>query len=71
LNCHSVSLGDRAAITGQFSANSHHVQDVSLTSSHCYECHWEAGSDGSVNGTYHGGSASPGSVVNLVKYEWQ
>jgi hypothetical protein len=68
LDCHSVSRGNRAAITGQFSGNSHHVQGVSLTSSHCYECHWEASSDGSINGMYHGGSVSPGSGVDLVKY---
>ena len=68
LDCHSGSCGNRAAITPQFSANSHHIQGVSLTSAHCYQCHWEANSDGTINHTYHGGSAAPGSVVDLVIY---
>lgn len=68
LGCHSVSVGSRAAITSQFSANSHHIQGVATTGSHCYQCHWEANSNGSINSAYHGGSASPNSAVDLVIY---
>ena len=68
ITCHSVSQGKRVAAAGQFALNSHHVQGVVLTNQHCYQCHWEADSDGSVNAAYHGGSSNPGSVVNLVTY---
>ena len=68
LNCHAISLGNRAAITGQFSSNSHHIQGVTLDGTHCYRCHWEANSDGTINPAYHGGAAAPGSAVNLVIY---
>lgn len=67
LDCHSVSQGSRAAITSQFSTNSHHIQGA-VTNNKCYECHWEANSDGSINSTYHGGSQASGSVVDLVIY---
>jgi predicted CxxxxCH...CXXCH cytochrome family protein len=67
LGCHSVSQGGRAAITGQFGANSHHIQGT-VTDAKCYQCHWEANSDGSINAIYHGGAASPGSAVDLVIY---
>lgn len=66
LGCHSTQQGKRAPVVGQFSSNSHHVQGFSLTNAHCYQCHWEANSDGSVNSTYHGGTAT--SAVNLVIY---
>jgi len=67
--CHSVSQGDRAAVVGQLSSgNSHHIQGVEVKDEHCYQCHWEANSDGSINITYHGGWDSPGSVINLVVY---
>ncbi|UCD34288.1 MAG: hypothetical protein JSU90_08270, partial [Nitrospiraceae bacterium] len=66
--CHAVPVGNRVAVVGQFSANSHHVQGIDVTEEHCYQCHWEANSDGSVNTTYHGGSDDPGSEVNLVIY---
>ncbi|WP_282000432.1 CxxxxCH/CxxCH domain c-type cytochrome [Geotalea uraniireducens] len=65
LECHSVSQGNRAAITAQFSANSHHIQGT-LDNSKCYQCHWEANADGTINPTYHGGSLSSGAPVNLV-----
>ena len=68
IGCHSMRQGNRAPVSGQFSANSHHIQGAALTNQQCYQCHWEANSDGSVNNTYHGGSANPGSVVNLVVY---
>ncbi len=69
LDCHSVQLGSRASIKGQFEANSHHVQGVAVIDGrHCYRCHWEANEDGSINPAYHGGSASPGSPVDLVIY---
>ena len=68
MGCHTVSQGGRAAITPQFSANSHHIQGATLTDSLCYQCHWEANGDGSINIATHGGSAAPGSTIELVVY---
>ena len=68
LGCHSASINKRAAITSQFSANSHHVQGATVTGEHCYQCHWEANSDGSINRNYHHSGIS-GSPVELVVYE--
>ncbi|MSN26307.1 MAG: CxxxxCH/CxxCH domain-containing protein [Geobacter sp.] len=67
LGCHSASINNRAAITSQFSGNSHHVQGVDPSGEHCYQCHWEANSDGSINRNYHRSSVS-GSPVELVIY---
>jgi predicted CxxxxCH...CXXCH cytochrome family protein len=67
LDCHGDSVGNRAAIAPQFSAASHHVQGIALTGSHCYQCHWEADSTGRIT-AFHGGSAAPGSSVDLVIY---
>ena len=61
--CHALTLGNRVAVVGQLNGNSHHIQGVALTNTHCYQCHWEANSDGSVNNTYHNGAA-----VDLVIY---
>jgi hypothetical protein len=66
--CHSVALGNRVAVMSQFNSDSHHIQGVEVTGTLCYQCHWEANSDGSVNTTYHGGSLDPGSKVDLVMY---
>ena len=66
LGCHSVPQGKRAAITSQFASGSHHVQGT-LTDAHCYQCHWEANSDGTINQAYHNSSAS-GAAVRLVVY---
>ncbi|RJQ43511.1 MAG: hypothetical protein C4538_12085 [Nitrospiraceae bacterium] len=66
--CHAIAMGDRVAVMGQFNSSSHHVQGVAVNETHCYQCHWEANADGSVNTTYHGGSLSPGSAVDLVIY---
>lgn len=68
LACHGVSQGQRAAVSGQFAANSHHIQGITVTDSHCFACHWEAKSDGSIDPSYHGGSTAPGAVVDLVVY---
>lgn len=68
LSCHATAQGSRAAVVGQFASNSHHVQGASLTAAHCYQCHWEANSNGSVNSMYHGGVFSPGSQIDLVVY---
>jgi hypothetical protein len=74
IGCHSLSIGGRTAVSLQFDANSHHVQDVSLTDAHCYECHWEAKADGSINNPYHEGYNSEtktyvsGAKVDLVVY---
>ncbi len=67
LGCHSASINNRAAITSQFSGNSHHIQGVTASGEHCYQCHWEANSDGSINRNYHHSSVS-GSPVELVVY---
>ena len=66
LVCHSVPQNNRAAITSQFSANSHHIQGT-VDNSHCYQCHWEANSDGSINNAYHHMN-TPGAPVELVVY---
>lgn len=67
LGCHANSINKRAAITSQFGANSHHIQDVTVSGEHCYQCHWEANSDGSINRNYHH-SSTPGGPVELVIY---
>lgn len=67
LDCHAVRQGNRAAITGQFSQNSHHVQGSAVTNAHCYQCHWEANSDGSINSDHHKSQVA-GSPVKLVIY---
>jgi hypothetical protein len=66
LNCHSMVINSRAEISSQFSGNSHHVQGVTVTGVDCYQCHWEALSDGTMNSLYHGGTS--GSAVDLVIY---
>jgi hypothetical protein len=80
LDCHSVQQGGRAAISSQFSGNSHHIQGAAAVSnSQCYQCHWEANADGSINSTYHEGfnpdvqwddpnRSTPGAKVDLVIY---
>jgi hypothetical protein len=68
LGCHSTQQGSRVAVAGQFSANSHHIQGTTITDAKCYQCHWEANSDGSINSAYHGGWNAPGSAVDLVVY---
>jgi len=67
LTCHSVSVRGRAAIGPQFGGNSHHVQGDSITAAHCYQCHWEANSDGTINQSYHN-SNTQGGPVDLVIY---
>src|SRR6185369_9675797 len=64
LGCHSVAQGNRVAVGAQFSANSHHIQGT-VTDAKCYQCHWEANSDGSINSAYHH-STTPGAPVELV-----
>ncbi|SNB46071.1 CxxxxCH/CxxCH domain-containing protein [Geobacter sp. DSM 9736] len=66
LGCHAGAQGSRAAISPQFGGNSHHVQGVTLTNEHCYQCHWEANSDGTINSSYHQRTA--GAAVDLVVY---
>jgi len=67
LTCHSVSVRGRAAIGPQFGANSHHVQAGSVTGTQCYQCHWEANSDGTINPLYHHSNIQ-GGPVELVIY---
>lgn len=66
LDCHAVVQGTRTAVAGQLAANSHHIQGVAVSNVHCYQCHWEANFDGTVNAAYHGRNAS--AVVDLVVY---
>lgn len=68
LACHAVSQGQRAAISGQFAANSHHIQGTTVSDGHCFACHWEAMSDGRIDPAFHGGSGEPGAAVDLVIY---
>lgn len=67
LGCHSVVQGKRAAVGAQFGAGSHHIQGT-VTDDTCYQCHWEANSDGTINPLYHDGSTAPDSPVHLVVY---
>lgn len=69
--CHKfVQRGDRTAVMSQFSSgNSHHIQGVNVTDQQCYQCHWEANSDGTVNVNYHGGSLKTGATVDLAVYQ--
>lgn len=67
LDCHSVAQGKRVAVTSQFSGGSHHVQGE-VSNGHCYQCHWEANMNGTINAAYHSGAASPGAPVDLVVY---
>ncbi|MBI5665456.1 MAG: hypothetical protein HZC49_10310, partial [Nitrospirae bacterium] len=68
ISCHMLALGNRVSIMDQFNGNSHHIQGGAVTDAHCYQCHWEANSDGSINTSYHSGAAAPGSAVDLVIY---
>ncbi|WP_238482220.1 cytochrome c3 family protein [Geobacter sp. AOG1] len=69
--CHKfVQRSDRSAVMSQFSSgNSHHIQGAGVTDQQCYQCHWEANIDGTVNVNYHGGSLKTGSTVDLVVYQ--
>jgi hypothetical protein len=65
LSCHaSVKGGVRTDVANQFADNSHHVQGVTITNQHCYNCHWEAKADGSPDTAYH--TQTPGQPVDLV-----
>ncbi len=66
LGCHSSAQGKRAPVVAHLRGNSHHIQGVTLSSAHCYQCHWEAYEDGTINGTYHAGV--PDGAVNLVVF---
>ncbi len=48
-----VCLDCHEDIAGQFNTGSHHVQGITISSTQCYACHWEAGADGQVDPTYH------------------
>lgn len=67
LSCHSIPQGNRLGIAPQFDSGSHHIQG-SVTDRACYQCHWEANSDGTVNKEFHGGSTTRGAPVDLVLY---
>ncbi|GAM11440.1 doubled CXXCH motif protein [Geobacter sp. OR-1] len=66
LGCHATVKGNRADVVNHFKGKSHHIQGVAITNALCYQCHWEANSDGSMNATYHMGI--PGGSVSLVVY---
>ena len=65
LTCHNTVQGARAAIVTDFSGSSHHVQNTSLTTGHCYACHWESTASGKTT-TFHTGA--PGGSVDLVNW---
>jgi hypothetical protein len=46
LDCHKE-------IAGQLKGNSHHIQQVQPDGRHCYACHWEAATDGSIDPEHH------------------
>jgi len=67
VGCHSALQGNRLATAALFSASSHHYQGAALDGKVCYNCHWEANVDGSINATYHrGGTLASGAKVELV-----
>jgi len=50
----SEECGDcHVEVSRQFRDGSHHVQGVAATGHHCYQCHWEAASDGRIDPRYH------------------
>ncbi len=53
--CHDGIINKRVDIIGQLNSNSHHIQGVDITNKHCYACHWEATSVGTINPDYHSG----------------
>ena len=65
LSCHANALGSRVNVAGAFAGNSHHVQGGTLTNSHCYQCHWEAGPEGEITSNHQG---TAGGSVDLVVY---
>ncbi len=70
--CHEGAIKLRMDIMGQMRANSHHVQDVEVSNTHCYACHWESTPEGLVDPDYHEGfnsrdhTAVPNEKVDLV-----
>ena len=66
LDCHNGPNGKRAGVGMQFNGSSHHVQGRAVTSADCFQCHWEANSNGSINSTYH--QRTDGAAVDLVVY---
>ncbi|WP_223905642.1 IPT/TIG domain-containing protein [Geobacter sp. AOG1] len=68
--CHKfVQRNKRAPVMGFFSSgNSHHIQGAGVADQNCYQCHWEANSDGTVNVNYHDMRIS-GAPVNLAVYQ--
>ncbi len=74
--CHLGTIGTRMDIIGQMKSNSHHVQRASgeIKNTDCYQCHWEASSNGLINLAYHTGydyrnySTVANDVVDLVIY---
>ncbi|MBT0666658.1 CxxxxCH/CxxCH domain-containing protein, partial [Geobacter pelophilus] len=57
VGCHTgavpAAAPKRIGAAGQFTAQSHHIQGRPVTTADCYQCHWEANSDGSINSSYH------------------
>lgn len=65
----ATECGDcHAEVFNQLKGPSHHIQGTSVSSKHCYACHWEATSDGQVNEKYHEGQPAKvkKKLVNLV-----
>jgi hypothetical protein len=53
--CHNGAINLRMNVMGQMNARSHHVQGVTVTNRHCYECHWESTPEGLIDVRYHEG----------------
>jgi predicted CxxxxCH...CXXCH cytochrome family protein len=53
--CHAGIIGSRMDIMTQLNSNSHHIQGVPTTNTHCYQCHWESTNEGLINIQYHEG----------------
>ncbi|WP_246559254.1 CxxxxCH/CxxCH domain c-type cytochrome, partial [Citrifermentans pelophilum] len=68
VGCHTgavpAAAPKRIGAAGQFTAQSHHIQGRPVTTADCYQCHWEANSDGSINSSYH--DQTSGKPVDLV-----
>ena len=65
IGCHSGTINNRSAVVPQFAGASHHVQGVSLSNSHCYQCHREAAdSSGTIDAAYH--DKTTGKPVDLM-----
>jgi predicted CxxxxCH...CXXCH cytochrome family protein len=74
--CHAGTINKRMDVMSQLRSNSHHIQRTTgeIKNTDCYECHWEANSNGLINIQYHEGynylnySTAKNMKVDLVVY---